>query len=145
MVRALGADHVIDYTQEDYTRSGERYDLMLDIAGSRSWPENRRILAPHAAYVIVGAPKSNRWIGPLSFIIKTRLAAIGARQNVVFFIANFNRADFMTISDMMQRGQVKPVVEKTYPLEKISEAMHHLGTGHARAKIVITMDANHKQ
>jgi NADPH:quinone reductase-like Zn-dependent oxidoreductase len=145
MVRALGADHVIDYTQEDYTRSGERYDLMLDIAGSRSWPENRRILAPHAAYVIVGAPKSNRWIGPLAFIIKTRLAAIGARQNVVFFIANFNRADFMTISDMMQRGQVKPVVEKTYPLEKISEAMHHLGTGHARAKIVITMDANHKQ
>lgn len=139
MIRALGADRVIDYTQEDYTRGGKPYDLMLDIAGSRSWHENRRVLTPQSAYVIVGAPKSNRWLGPLSFILRTRLAALGASQKVVFFIANFKREDFLLLKEMFEQGQVVPVVEKSYPLEQITEAMRYLGTGHARGKLVITM------
>lgn len=139
MARSLGADHVIDYTREDYTRSGERYDLLLDIAGSHPWRENQRVLKPHAHYVIVGAPKSNRWLGPLAYILQTRLAALGASQNVVFFIAQFRREDFLLLNDMFARGLVKPVIEKAYPLEKISAAMRHLGTGHAKGKIAIVM------
>ena len=137
--RSLGADHVYDYTKEDFTRNGQRYDLLLDIAGSRPWREIKRVLNPKANYVIVGAPKGNRVIGPLGFIIKTRLAALGASQKVVFFVASWKREDFLLLKDMFERGQVKPVVEKTYPFEKISEAMRHLGTGHAKGKIIVTL------
>jgi len=139
LVRSLGADYVIDYTKEDFTRSGKRYDLMLDIAGSRSWGENKRVLNPQSIYVIVGAPKSNGPLGPLGFILKTRLAALGASQKIIFFIAQFKRDDFLLLSEMFENGQVKPVVEKVYPLEKIADAMRHLGTGHARGKIVVSM------
>ncbi len=139
IARSLGADRVIDYTREDYTRSSERYDLLLDIAGSHPWRENQRVLKPYAHYVIVGAPKSNRWLGPLTDILRTRLAAFGASQNVVFFIAQFRREDFLLLNDLFARGLVKPLVEKVYPLEKISAAMRHLGTGHAKGKIAIVM------
>jgi NADPH:quinone reductase-like Zn-dependent oxidoreductase len=137
--RSLGADHVIDYTREDFTRSDQRYDLLLDIAGSRPWRETRRVLKSEANYVIAGAPKGNQVIGPLGFIIKTRLAALGASQKIVFFVASWKREDFLLLKEMFERGQVKPVVEKAYPLEKISEAMRHLGTGHAKGKIVVTL------
>jgi NADPH:quinone reductase-like Zn-dependent oxidoreductase len=98
------------------------------------------VLNPQSTYVIVGAPKSNRWIGPLGFIIKTRLAALGASQKVIFFIAAFKREDFLLLKEMFERGQVKPVVEIVYPMEKIADAMRHLGNGHARGKIVISMN-----
>ena len=139
MVRSLGADHVIDYTKEDFTRNGQRYDLLLDIAGSRSWRECKRVLTPNAIFVIIGAPKGNRWIGPLSHVIKILLASFRASQKVLFFGASFKREDFLFLNEMFESGQIKPVVEKIYPLEKISEAMHHLGTGHAKAKIIVTM------
>jgi len=135
--RSLGADHVFDYIKEDFTQSDQQFDLLLDIAGSRPWRETKRVLTPNAQYVIVGAPKGNRVIGPLGFIIKTRLAVLGASQKVIFFIASFKREDFLLLNDMFKRDQVKPVVEKTYPFEKISEAMSHLGTGHAKGKIVV--------
>jgi NADPH:quinone reductase-like Zn-dependent oxidoreductase len=139
LIRALGADQVIDYTQEDFTRLEQRYDLLLDIAGSRAWRDVQRVLKPQARVVIVGAPKGNPIIGPLGHILKFRLAARGASQKVVFFIADFKREDFLLLVDMFERGQVKPVVEKTYPLENISDAMRHLGTGHAKGKIVVRM------
>jgi NADPH:quinone reductase-like Zn-dependent oxidoreductase len=135
--RSLGADHVIDYTKEDFTRNGKRYDLLLDVAGSRAWSECKRVLKPKANFVIEGAPKGNRVIGPLGLIIKTRLASLGASQKVIFLIASFRRDDFPLLKDMFERGQVKPVVEQTYPFEKISDAMRHLGTGHAKGKIVV--------
>ena len=140
LIRSLGADYVIDYTREDFTRIGERYDLFLDIAGSRSWKEYKRVLKPDATFVIVGAPKGNRVIGPLAHIIPLRLASLRASQKVVFCVASFNCEDFMLLKEMFERGQIKTVVEKSYPLEKISEAMRHLGTGHARGKIVVTME-----
>ncbi len=139
LTRSLGADHVIDYTKEDFTRNGKRYDLLLDIAGSRSWYECKRVLNPKANLVIVGGPKSNRWIGPLGHVIGVRLAALGASQKVVFFVAKFKREDFMFLNDMFERGQVKPVVDRTYPLNEISKAMRYLGTGHAKGKIIVTM------
>lgn len=139
LIRSLGADRVVDYTIEDFTLSGERYDLLLDIAGSRSWSEYKRILKPDAIVVIVGAPKGNPVIGPLSHIIRLRLAAFRASQKVVFFIANFNPKDLTCIREMCERGQVKPVVDRVYPLCEVSEAMRYLGKGHAKGKVIVTM------
>lgn len=139
LIRSLGADHVIDYTKEDFTRNGKEYDLLLDVAGSRRWREYKRVLKPNSTVVIVGGPKSNRIIGPLTHIIKMRVASWRASQKVIFFVANFNHNDLVALKDMMETGQVKPVVERTYPLEMICDAMRHLGTGHAKGKLVVTM------
>ncbi len=136
--RSLGADHVIDYTREDFTQSGRRYDLLLDIAGSRSWHECKRVLNPKAKFVIVGGPKTPL-IGPLSHVIKVRLASLGASQKVVFFIAKFNRDDFAVLRELFEGGKIKSVIDRTYPMSKIAEAMRYLGTGHAQGKVVITM------
>jgi NADPH:quinone reductase-like Zn-dependent oxidoreductase len=137
MIRSLGADHVIDYTKEDFTRNRQRYDLLLDIAGNRSWSEYRRVLTPKATVVIIGGPKG-KIIGPLKHIIAMRVASFRASQKVIFFVANFNRDDLVVLSELMKLGKVKPIVDRTYPLNKINEAMSYLGTGHARAKIAIT-------
>lgn len=137
LIRSLGADHVIDYIKEDFTRSEEKYDLVLDIAGSRSWREYKRVLKPNANFVIVGAPKGNPVIGPLAHIIPLRLASLRASQNVVFFVAKFKCEDFMLLKEMFERGQIKTVVDRVYPLNEISKAMRYLGTGHAKGKIVV--------
>ena len=138
LVRSLGADHVIDYTREDFTRTRQRHDLLLDIAGTRSWSEYRRVLTPRATVVIIGGPKG-RVIGPLGHIIGMRLASFRASQKVVFFVANFNREDLCVLRELMEAGKIKPVVDRIYPLNRINEAMSYLGTGHARAKIVVTI------
>lgn len=139
LIRSLGADHVMDYTKEDFTRSGNRYDLFLDVAGGRSWRECRRMLKPNSKFVIVGAPKGNRVLGPLAHIIQLRLGALGASQKLVFYVAKFIREDFLFMNALFESGQVKPIVEKVYPFEKISEAMRHLGSGHAKGKIIVTL------
>jgi NADPH:quinone reductase-like Zn-dependent oxidoreductase len=139
LVRSLGADHVIDYTREDFTRSDQRYHLMLDIAGSRSWSEYRRVLDPQATLVIVGAPKGNRLIGPLSRIVKLRLAAVRGSQKVVFFIAKFNKPDMEVLRELLETGKVKPVIDRRYELSEIADAFRYLGEGHCRAKVVITV------
>ena len=137
-VRLLGADHVVDYTKEDFTRNNQQYDLLFDVVGSRSWREYKRVLKPNAMLVMVGGPKSPL-IGPLSHIIKMYVTSFRASQKVVFFVAHFNREDFSVLQEMMESGKVKPIVDRTYPLTKINEAMAYLGTGHARAKIIVTM------
>lgn len=140
MVRSLGADHVVDYTREDFTRSERRYDLLLDVAGSRSWSECKRVLTPEATFVIVGGPKTNRWIGPLSHVIKVRLASLRASQKVIFFIANMNKKDLIALQELIESGKVTPAIDRRYPLSALPEAMRYLGTGHAQGKIVITME-----
>jgi NADPH:quinone reductase-like Zn-dependent oxidoreductase len=137
MVRSLGADHVIDYTREDFTKNGQQYDLLLDVAGTRSWREYKRILKPNARFVIVGSPSGNQIIGPLGYVLKINFGAIGSSQKVSFFIAQFSRADLSTLRELIEAGKIKPVVEKVYPLEQIVDAMKHLGTGHAKGKIVL--------
>lgn len=139
LVRSLGADHVFDYTREDFTRNGQRYDLVLDNAGSRSWGEYKRVLTPHANFIIVGAPKSKGALGPLGSILKLRLGSLRASQKVAFFIAQFNRADLGVLRDLIEAGKVTPYVERTYPLRETTQAMHYQGTGHARGKIVISI------
>jgi NADPH:quinone reductase-like Zn-dependent oxidoreductase len=139
LARSLGADHVIDYTREDFTRSGQRYDLFLDVAGSRSWSDCKRILTPNATFVIVGGPKTNRIIGPLSHVLQIRLASLRASQKTIFFVASFKREDLEILKEMIEAGKVKPVVERVYPISQTAEAMRYLGTGHASGKIVITI------
>ena len=136
LIRSLGADRVVDYTREDFTRSGQRYDLLLDIAGSRTWYEYKRVLTPGANFVIVGGPKFPV-IGPLRHIAAIYLTALGASQKVTFFIAKFNLDDFYLLNEWFENGKVSPVVEKVYPLAQISEAMRRLGAGHAQGKIVV--------
>jgi NADPH:quinone reductase-like Zn-dependent oxidoreductase len=101
LVRSLGADHVVDYTREDFTRSDRRYDVLFDVAGSRSWSECRRVLAPHAILVIVGAPKGGRLIGPLRHILALRLAATGSGRKAVFFVAKIVKADLEVLRELL--------------------------------------------
>jgi NADPH:quinone reductase-like Zn-dependent oxidoreductase len=138
-VRSLGADHVVDYTREDFTRSGGRYDLMLDIAGSRSWRECTRVLAPRATFVIVGGSKSNRLLGPLGHVVATRLASSFGRRKVVFFIAKLNKPDLEVLRELLESGKVNPVVDRRYELSDVAEAFRYLGEGHAQGKVVVTM------
>jgi NADPH:quinone reductase-like Zn-dependent oxidoreductase len=139
LVRSLGADHVIDYTKEDFTRSDQRYDLMLDIAGSKSWSECRRVLNLQAILVIVGGPKTNRLIGPVSHLVKVRLAALRSSQKVVFFLAKINKADMVVLRGLLEAGDVTPVIDRRYELSEIADALRYLGEGHAQAKIVVTV------
>jgi NADPH:quinone reductase-like Zn-dependent oxidoreductase len=138
-VRSIGADHVIDYTREDFTRSDRRYDLMLDIAGSRSWSACRRVLNPQAILVIVGGPMNNRPIGALGHVVKTLLAGLVSSRKVVFFIAKFNKADMVVLRDLLETGKVSPVIERRYELSDIADALRYMGEGHAQGKIVITV------
>lgn len=136
--RSLGADHVIDYTKQDFTRNGQKYDLLFNINGGRSWSEYKRALKPDATFVLVGGPKMPV-VGPLGLLIKIRIAMLGSSQKFAFFIAQFNREDMLVLKNLLETGKVKPFVEKAYPMTRIADAMRHLGTGHARGKIVITM------
>jgi NADPH:quinone reductase-like Zn-dependent oxidoreductase len=136
--RALGADRVVDYTREDFTRTGERYGVVLDIAGSRSFRELRRVLKPDARVVVIGG-KMTTGIGPLGHILRMKLGSIGRRQKASFFVAAMEKADLETMRDLLESGAVKPAVERTYPLAEAAAALAHLGEGHARGKIVLTV------
>lgn len=143
-IRSLGADHVVDYVREDFTRTGQRYDLMLDVSGGRAWRECRRVLKPNATFVLIGGPKTNRLIGPLAHIIRIRLAALRASQKVIFFIANVNREDLMFMNELIEAGKVTPLIDRQYPLSELPQAMRHFAEGHPHGKIVITVKQNNK-
>jgi NADPH:quinone reductase-like Zn-dependent oxidoreductase len=135
--RALGADHVVDYTREDFTRTDARYDLVVDIAGSRSWSELTRVLEPQGTLVLVGAPRSKGALGALGHIMRLRLAAIPGSRKAVFFIAKFNKPDLEVLRELLESGQVKPVVERRYELGEAADAFRYLGEGHAQGKLVV--------
>ncbi len=140
LVQLLGADYVIDYTREDFTRSDRRYDLLFDGAGSKSWSECRRVLKPHAILVVVGAPKGNRVTGPLGHIGRMLLAGrLRGSQKAVFFIAKLNKADMEILRELLESGKVKTIVDKRYELSQAADAFRYLGEGHAQGKVVITV------
>ncbi len=140
LARSLGADRVADYRQEDFTKRGERHDVMIDIAGSRPFRQFRRVLAPDATVVVVGAPMSTRGLGPLSHIVGTKLAAIGRRQTVLFFVAKINREDLALVAELLAAGTVRTVIDRRYDgLDAAPDALRYLGEGHARGKIVISV------
>jgi NADPH:quinone reductase-like Zn-dependent oxidoreductase len=139
LVRSLGADHVVDYTREDFTRSGERYDLMFDNAGSRSWRDCKRVLEPHARVVLVGGQMGGPVLGPLGHVIKSKLAALFGSRKAVFFVAKFNSADMQVLRELLEDGKLTPVVDRRYPLSEVADAFRYLGEGHAQGKVVITV------
>ena len=135
--RAIGADHVVDYTREDFTRASTRYDVLFDNAGSRSWRECTRVLAPDATVVLVGGPLGKPVFGPLGHIAGMRLASLVGPRRSVFFIASYTRPDLETLRDFVESGSVTPVVDRTYDLADVADAMHYLGEGHADGKVVV--------
>ncbi|HET7466888.1 MAG TPA: NAD(P)-dependent alcohol dehydrogenase [Candidatus Dormibacteraeota bacterium] len=142
MVTGLGAERVIDYRKQDFSRAGERYDLMLDIAGGRSWPAVTRVLEPGGTYVGVGAAAVQHSRAGLFKVLGQLLGVrtgsmFGRRRAVTLFIANLNHADMEYLADLLASGKVTPVIERTYPLAQAPEALAYLNEGHARAKIAI--------
>jgi NADPH:quinone reductase-like Zn-dependent oxidoreductase len=135
--RALGADHVVDYTRDDFTRNGQRYDVLFDNAGSKSWSACKRVLAPDATVLLVGGPKDNRLLGPLGHIVRMKLRAKFGSRKAVFFIAKPSAADLEALGELLGAGTVKPVIDRRYPLSEIRDAFRYLGEGHARGKVVI--------
>ena len=139
MVRSLGAARVIDYTQEDFTTGEERYDLVLDVAGSRKWSELKRVLNARATVVVAGGPSTNRWLGPVSHLVGMRVASVGGDHKVVNFLASVNKEDLLVLRELLEAGKVTPVVDRTYSLTEAAEAVRYLEAGHARGKVVITV------
>ena len=138
--RSLGADDVVDYTKEDFTRSGRRYDLLFDVAGSRRWSEYKRVLTRDATVVVAGVGGVKRGpIGPLGRIVRMRLRSIGASQRCVFFIAKLTREDMEVMRELLESGQVKPVIDRRYELGELPDALRYLAAGHARGKVVVTL------
>jgi NADPH:quinone reductase-like Zn-dependent oxidoreductase len=137
IAHSLGADRVVDYTREDWTKGDERYDLLVDIAGTRPFSHLRRVLEPEATVVVVGGPRANRLLGPLGHVIGSKLAALYRSQRAVFFIAKLDKPDLETLRDLLETGRLTSVVDHIYPLEQIAAALEHMGTGHPRGKIVV--------
>jgi NADPH:quinone reductase-like Zn-dependent oxidoreductase len=135
--RTLGADRVVDYTKDDFTRLDVRHDLMLDIAGSRSFLDFRRVLAPEATVVLIGGRMTYRGVAGLPHIAGTILKSRGRSQTVTFFVAKVTTEDLALLGKLLETGEVKSVIERRYELSEAPEALAYLGQGHARAKIVI--------
>ncbi len=135
----LGADRVIDYTQEDFTRSAGEHDLILDIAGNRSWSECKRVLKEDGKLVLVGGPKANRWIGPLGHAVGVRLASARGSRKAGAFLAKMNGDDMRLFAELMEAGTLMPVVDRQYELREVPAALSYLGAGHARGKVVVSV------
>ena len=140
MVQAIGADHVIDYTQEDFTKGSQRYDLIIDNVGSHTIAEYRRVLTPKGALVMVGGPSDGPWIGPLSASIKALFVSPFVSQRLMFILAQSNQADLGTLRDLMQSGKVTPVIDRRYKLNETADAIRYLELGRARGKVVIAVE-----
>jgi NADPH:quinone reductase-like Zn-dependent oxidoreductase len=138
LIRTLGADVVIDSSTSDVTRGSARFDAIIDIAATRSVASLRRILAPGGVFVQVGAAKSGGWFGLLGRIANVMIRKRVLRQRVIFFIANTNLDDLAAVTELIEAGKVRPAIERTYPLAEGREAVRYVGTGEARAKVVIT-------
>jgi NADPH:quinone reductase-like Zn-dependent oxidoreductase len=137
--RSLGADRVIDYTQEDFTRSGERYDLLFDVAGSKPWRACKRVLKPGGTLVLVGAPMTTPILGPLGHIAAVWLASRFRTPKAIFFVAQFNREDMEELRELAEAGKLRSVIDGIYPLAEAPDALRTMGEGHVQGKLVITI------
>jgi NADPH:quinone reductase-like Zn-dependent oxidoreductase len=139
LVRSLGADHVIDYTHEDFADGGHRYDLILDIGGNPALARLRRALTPTGTAVIVGGEHDGRWIGGLDRLFRAVALSLFVRQRLTFFISKETANDLERLTEFIEAGNLTPSLDRTYPLEQAAEAMRHLEAGKARGKIAITV------
>jgi len=138
MVRSLGADHVIDYTKEDFTRGGRRFDVMLDVAANRSVFACTRVVRSDGTLVIVGAPEG-RWLSPVPRMAAALVLSRFVRPKPGFFLARNNKDDLIVLKEFIEAGKVTPVIDRTYPLSETPAAMRYASGGHARGKVVITI------
>src|SRR5437870_3053987 len=140
MVRSIGADQVIDYTHEDFTKSRQRYDLILDTVGNHSLLECRRVLNPKGKYIMIGGP-AGRWIDPLPRAINALMLSRFVSQDMGMLMAKVNKDDLTILRDLIQAGKVTPVIDRRYTLVEAPAAIRYLEEGHARGKVVITMES----
>ncbi len=143
LVRSIGADHVIDYTKEDFTKTDRRYDLIFDLVGNHSFSERRRILNPNGICVMAGIGGAGwhdgigtRLAGELNSYVASRFVS----EKFITYIATLNKADLNILGDLIQAGKVTPVIDRSYKLSEVPEALRYLEQGHARGKVVITLD-----
>ena len=139
MVRSLGADHVFDYKKENYTESDNQYDLIVDMVGNHSLSTNRRVLTPEGTMVLVGGAKGD-WIAPFSGPIRAMLYSPFVDQTFIVLLARIDRDDLQVLSDLMQSGRVTPVIDRSYDLSDVADAIRYSEEGRARGKIVIAID-----
>jgi NADPH:quinone reductase-like Zn-dependent oxidoreductase len=139
IARSLGADVVVDYTQEDVTRGERRFDLAVDVSGTRSFRQLRRVLTPKATVVVVGGKRANRLLGPIAHLAGSRLAAVVTSQKAAFFLAKLTKVDMETLRGLLAEGRVRSVVDSTFPLDRVPDALEHMGGGHPTGKIVVTI------
>jgi NADPH:quinone reductase-like Zn-dependent oxidoreductase len=139
MVRSIGADQVIDYTQGDFTRSGPRYDLIFQLAGTHSPAECRRALTSKGTLVLSSGDSDGHWIGPLDRLIKAGLLSPFVSQRLGSFLAKPSKEDLQILKELIEEGKVTPVIDRTYSLEEVPEAIRYLEEGHARGKVVISV------
>ena len=139
--RLLGADHVVDYTHEDFVKGGRQYDLVVDVAGNRSLGDCRKVLNPNGSLVLIGADPTMRggWARVMARLAAAMLRSLVLRQKVIFLVARITKGDLAVLRDLMEAGKVKPVIDRTYPLDEIRDAFHYLSERHARGKVVITI------
>lgn len=145
LVKSIGADEVIDYTQQDFTKSdlasSQRYDLILECVGNHSFSECRRVLKPEGRYVGVGAPHDVSITGLLAPIIKDLVLSVFGSQKSVMFIAKSSQEDLTLIGEMIATGKIKPVIDKSYSLSEATDAVRHVEEGHARGKVILTLNS----
>lgn len=140
MVRLIGADHVIDYTQEDFTQSESRYDLIFDTVGNRSLLDCRHVLSPKGTLVIVGSQSKGRWLGPMARSFRGILLSRFVSQRMMMFMASWSKKDLVTMQKLLEAGEVTPVIDRYYKSSEVKEAIQYLEEGHTQGKVIITWE-----
>ena len=138
LVRSLGADHVVDYTRTDFTRTEKRYDVILDNVEAQPLAAVRRALTPTGT-LIPNSGRGGRWLGPLGRIVRARMLSGFTRQQLKPLLSVEKRQDLLTLADLLATGQVTPVIDRTYPLDEAADALRYVGAGHTRGKVVVTV------
>jgi NADPH:quinone reductase-like Zn-dependent oxidoreductase len=140
MVRSLGADHVVDYKQQDFTDGKERYDLILDNIGNHGFADLANVMKPGGLIVVVGGEKKNPFLGPIQRIAWSKVAEHFVAPKLKFFIASVNQEDLELLATLVRDGKMKSVIDRRYPLEQAGAALEYLGGGHVRGKVVVTVN-----
>jgi NADPH:quinone reductase-like Zn-dependent oxidoreductase len=140
MVRSIGADHVIDYTRDDFAQGEQRYDVILDTGGHSSLARLRRALTPKGTLVIVGAETDGKWFGGFDRSIRAMVLSRFVSQKLIAFVNSENADDMIVVKELIEAGKVTPVIDRTYPLNDAPKAIHYLEEGHARGKVAITVE-----
>jgi NADPH:quinone reductase-like Zn-dependent oxidoreductase len=139
LMRSIGADHVIDYTKQDFTSAGQRYDFILDNVSNHSLSSLRRVLTTNGVLVPNGGNFGNRWFSSAGRLVRGTILFRFGGQTLGNFLVSTNHDDLVVLKDLIEAGKVAPILDRTYPLTRAAEAVDHIGQGHAQGKVVITL------